>query len=189
LDRGYCDQDRRHLATFVAGTQTPQLAGALANVLLSEWRVSGILSARSGRPVNVIAGQDRSLSGIQNQRVDQVLDNPYGSKKTPNDWLNPAAFALPALGTLGNFQRNSLRAPGYWSIDMAISRLISFGATRKLELRVETFNLLNTFNWGPPTLAQGGDRTHTNYSSGSFGRITSMEGTPRIMQFGIKYGF
>ena len=38
-------------------------------------------------------------------------------------------------------------------------------------------------------LAQGADRTHTNFSSGAFGRITSMEGTPRIMQFGVKYGF
>src|SRR5262249_16169717 len=88
-----------------------------------------------------------------------------------------------------NFQRNSLRGPGYWSIDMALSRLIAFGPTRKVELRVETFNLLNTFNWGPPTLAFGADRTHTNFTSGVFGPIRSMEGPPRIMQFGVKYGF
>ena len=30
------------------------------------------------------------------------------------------------------------------------------------------------------------DRTHTNVNSGAFGRITSMAGTPRIMQFGVK---
>ena len=53
---------------------------------------------------------------------------------------------------------------------------------------METFNLLNTFNWGPPTLMNA-DRTHTNFSSGAFGRITSMAGAPRIMQFGVKYGF
>jgi hypothetical protein len=137
----------------------------------------------------VIAGQDRAFTGIQNQRVDQVLDNPYGDKKTPNSWLNPAAFAQPAAGTLGNFRRNSVRAPGYWSVDLAVSRLISFGMTRSVELRLETFNLFNTFNWGPPTLAQGADRTHTNFNSGAFGRITSMAGAPRIMQFGVKYGF
>jgi hypothetical protein len=33
------------------------------------------------------------------------------------------------------------------------------------------------------------DRTHTNFNSGAFGRITAMAGTPRIMQFGVKYGF
>jgi hypothetical protein len=189
IDRGYCDQDRRHIGIFVAGVQSPERSGRLANAVLSDWRVSGILSARSGRPVNVVAGQDRALTGIQNQRVNQMLDNPYGDKKTPEHWLNPAAFAQPAPGALGNFRRNSLRAPAYWSIDLAITRLISFGASRSLELRVETFNLFNTFNWGPPTLSQGGDRTHTNFNSGAFGRITSMEGTPRIMQFGVKYGF
>jgi hypothetical protein len=47
---------------------------------------------------------------------------------------------------------------------------------------------LNTFNWGPPGLANS-DRTHIAFVSGAFGRITTMAGTPRIMQFGVKYGF
>ena len=33
------------------------------------------------------------------------------------------------------------------------------------------------------------DRTHVNFSAGSFGRITTIAGAPRIMQFGVKYGF
>ena len=64
-----------------------------------------------------------------------------------NNWLNPAAFALPAPGTLGNFKRNSVRAPGFWTVDVALSRLVPLAAAAALELRVETFNLFNTFNW------------------------------------------
>jgi hypothetical protein len=188
FDRGPCDQDRTHIGVLSAGMQIPRFDNGAARVVLSDWRVAGIFSARSGQPINVIAGQDRAFTGIQNQRVDQVLANPYGDKKTPEHWLNPAAFALPAPGTLGNFRRNSVRAPGFRSIDAALSRLITFGTGRTVELRVETFNLLNTFNWGPPTLMNA-DRTHTNFSSGAFGRITSMAGTPRVMQFGVKYGF
>jgi hypothetical protein len=71
---------------------------------------------------------------------------------------------------------------------MAVSRLVPFGVGRTLELRMEAFNLLNTFNLAPPTLMNA-DRTHTNFNSGAFGRITSMAGAPRIMQFGVKYGF
>jgi len=188
FDRGFCDQDRTHIGVLSVGVLTPQFASSALRVAFSDWRIGGILSARSGQPINIIAGQDRAFTGIQNQRVNQVLDNPYGDKQTPNTWLNPAAFAQPAPGTLGNFQRNSVRGPNYWTVDLAVSRLVPFGVGRTLELRVEAFNLFNTFNWGPPTLTNA-DRTHTNFNSGAFGRITQMAGAPRIMQFGIKYGF
>jgi hypothetical protein len=69
--------------------------------------------------------------------------------------------------------------PAFWQVDMAISKLVPVGA-RRLELRVEAFNLFNTFNWGNPV---------TNFNSATFGRITEQVGDPRIMQFGIKYDF
>jgi hypothetical protein len=65
-------------------------------------------------------------------------------------------------------------------VDLALSRLVSLASTREIELRLEVFNLFNTFNWGLPK---------TNFASGTFGRISSMTGDPRIMQFGIEYGF
>jgi hypothetical protein len=49
-----------------------------------------------------------------------------------------------------------------------------------VELRLETFNLLNNFNWGDPVV---------NLSAGTFGQIRTQAGSPRIMQFGVKYGF
>jgi hypothetical protein len=52
--------------------------------------------------------------------------------------------------------------------------------TRRVELRAESFNVLNHFNWGNPA---------TNFNSGQFGRITTLAGTMRILQFGIKYDF
>jgi len=62
---------------------------------------------------------------------------------------------------------------------MALSRLLSFG-TQTIELRLESFNLTNNVNLGAP---------NTTLSAGSFGRITSLGGDPRIIQFGVKYGF
>ena len=49
-----------------------------------------------------------------------------------------------------------------------------------MEFRVETFNLLNHFNWGDPD---------TNLDAGTFGRITTQVGNSRVMQFAVKYGF
>ena len=61
-----------------------------------------------------------------------------------------------------------------------MSKLVTFGGAQELELRVETFNLFDNFNWGNPV---------TRSTSSRFGRILTQAGTPRIMQFGIKYGF
>ena len=179
FDRGHCLQDRTHIGSFTAGAQTPRFERAALRALASDWRVSGILTALSGSWLNIITGRDNALTGIQMQRVDQVSDDVYG-QKTVTSYLNPAAFAQPAPGTLGSYVRNSIKGPGFWTVDMALSRHVSVGGTRSMEFRVETFNLFNTFNLGNPV---------TNFNSGTFGRITSMTGAPRIMQFGVKYGF
>jgi Carboxypeptidase regulatory-like domain len=179
FDRGHCVQDRTHIGSVTAGMQTPQLTRRALRVLASDWRVSGIFSAVSGSWLNIITGRDNALTGIQMQRVDQVSDNVYGEKSLTS-FLNPAAFAQPTPGTLGSYVRNSIKGPGFWTVDVALAKQVALGASRNLELRVESFNLFNTFNWGNPV---------TNFNSGSFGRITSMTGAPRIMQFGIKYGF
>ena len=94
--------------------------------------------------------------------------------------MNPSAFAFPDPGTLGNAGFFSVKGPGFWTIDMALSRLVSLGTTRNLELRLEAFNVLNNFNWGNPVMT---------LDTPTFGQIQSIIGDPRILQFGIKYGF
>jgi hypothetical protein len=184
-DRGYCDGDRRHIANATVGVQTPQFGNPAARVLLSDWGVSGIVNIRSGSPLSVLTGVDTAFSGISNQRVNQVSADVYGDAQFDAtgriaNYLNRAAFASPAPGELGNMVRNSLSGPGYWNgIDMALRRLIPFGA-HTVELRIEAFNLINNFSWGDP---------ETGFNSGQFGRIVDQAGSPRIMQFGIKYGF
>jgi len=129
--------------------------------------------------MTVLSGRDGAFNGQANQRVDQVSDDVYGAT-TLASYLNRAAFAQPANGTFGTHVRNSIKGPGFWKIDLAVSKLVSLASAQNLELRVEVFNLLNNFNWGNPNL---------NFSAGTFGRITTIAGDPRIMQFGVKYAF
>ena len=82
-----------------------------------------------------------------------------------------------------DLMRNAVVGPAYWNIDLAVSRLISLGATQRVELRLESFNVLNHFNWGDPIA------TNLNFNAGTVGRITTQAGAPRIMQFGVKYDF
>jgi hypothetical protein len=178
LDRGYCTANRTHIANVTVGTETPRLAG-VAGAVASNWRVSGILSVRSGGPLNITTGQDNAFNGQSNQRVNQISDDVYGDKTLTN-YLNRAAFDQPAAGTFGNYVRNSVTGPGFWKIDLALSRLIPLSGRENVELRLEMFNITNHFNWGQPV---------SNLLSSTFGRILTMSGDPRILQFGIKYGF
>ncbi len=188
FDAGYCDQDRRHLGSLNAGYQTPEVGSGIARVLASNWRLSGILTVRTGSRRNITSGVDRALIGSHTsvQRADQLSDDIYGPGKDASDlkpgqqidnYFNRAAFALAPLGTLGNAKRNLAVGPSFSQVDLALSRLIQVG-TQRVELRFETFNLLNTFNWGDPVAV---------FNSAQFGRITTQAGAPRIVQFGVKY--
>ena len=198
-DAGYCDQDRRHLGTLNAGYLTPEVGNAVVRALASNWRLSGILSARSGSRINITQGVDRAFTGSHAsvQRPDQISDDIYGPgrKASPkpgqqiDDYFNRAAFALAAPGTLGNAIRNLGVGPGFWQVDMAVSKLIPVG-THRLELRLETFNLFNNFNWGNPGApADNPTAQIVNFNAATFGRITTQAGDPRILQFGLKYDF
>ena len=79
--------------------------------------------------------------------------------------------------------------PHFWSVDLAVSRQINLTGTRALELRLEAFNLFNTFNWGDPGMDQAAGGTIANINSGQFGRITTQAGAPRIIQLGVKLYF
>jgi hypothetical protein len=190
-DRGYCDQDRTHIANATVGIETPQFGNAVLRAIASNWGVSAILTARSGARLSVVTGVDTAFSGISNQRANQVSDSIYGNTQEDAqgrlaNYLNRDAFAVPAPGAVGTSVRNGVVGPSYWNgISVALRRLISLTGTQNIELRIEAFNLLNSFSWGTPAAAS----PTVNLASGQFGRITTQQGDPRIMQFGIKYAF
>ncbi len=184
LDKGRCSAWRKHIFNVTASVESPQFSNTTARMLGSGWRLSGVLRGSSGNPLTVNAGADRALSGIQatTQRASQVSGNVYGDG-TINNWLNPAAFALPALGTYGNSVRNAYDGPGFRSVDLSLVRQFAMSSSRKVEARVEAFNALNWFIPGDPNV---------NLSSATtFGRITtfSAAASPRVMQFALRYLF
>jgi hypothetical protein len=191
LDYGPCDSDRRHIVALSATAQTPQFEDTLARILASDWRLSGSFRASSGRPLTVTTGLDRALTGAPNvQRANQVLDDPYGAK-TWDSWLNPAAFAQPALGTFGTSGRNAYVGKGSRVVDLSLVRSFRFSGHR-IEARLEAFNAFNWFRPAPAGVAAttGANPTSpvTNLSNANFGRYLAAD-EPRIMQFALKYQF
>jgi hypothetical protein len=108
--------------------------------------------------------------------------------QTPQNWINPAAFSIPANGTWGNAGRNLIRAPGISQLDAALTKRNQLTERVGLEFRAEAFNVLNRAQFGAP---------NTNLSAlGSFGQITQPfnpgatgTGTPRQFQFMLRMLF
>jgi len=145
------------------------------------WRLSGIFRRSTGSYLTITSGTDRALTGIGSQTANQILENPFQDKSAgPSSiYLNSAAFAIPALGTLGSMGRANIVGPGTWQLDAALSRSFQLREAQRLEVRAEAYNITNSFRPQNPTTALNG---------ATFGQIrTSLD--PRIMQFALKYVF
>lgn len=105
-------------------------------------------------------------------------------------WFNPAAFAVPANGTYGNFHRNTIYGPGVNEWNIAIDKNWGFGEARRLQLRFESFNTFNHTEWANVNnTLSAPDVAGTPYSganAGSSGQITSTR-NPRELQLAGKF--
>jgi len=160
------------------------------------WELSSVALARTGFPVNVLANRSSSTvpdGNSTDQRPDLVpnvsLTPPAG--KRIGEWINPAAFAVPAAGTFGNAPRNIARGPGAWQIDLGVARSISFSERARLEFRSEFFNVFNHPQYGLPQGTFGvpgfGSITQTVNTTTPVSPVGS--GTPREIQFALRIAF
>jgi len=183
LDRGNCFSDIRHIFNLTAVAQSPHYSGSFLGRLASDWRLSVIDQYRTGIALNLNTGIDNELNGENSfsfEEPNQLLKNPYGSGL---NFLNPAAFTTPALGTYGNNGVYNLTGPSFWELDTALSRLFRIGEHQTVEARWEAFNITNSVR----PLVQG-VAAFTTLNSGTFGQLTQAY-DPRIMQFALKYVF
>ena len=158
-----------------------QLLGGEASVLLPSLVAAQATASLNGRVTDESGGVLPGVTVTVTQ-TDTGLSRSVVTEAT-GEWLVPKLPTGPyrlEVALFGNHERNSIRGPGFWKIDLAISRLFTFSTSHNVEVRLEAFNLLNNFNWGNPIV---------NFSSGLFGRIQTVAGDMRIMQFGVKYSF
>ncbi|PYS45181.1 MAG: TonB-dependent receptor, partial [Acidobacteria bacterium] len=188
FDRGNCNSDRRHIVNLTSVAETPQFSNATLRMLATGWRLSGIYKWSSGQPFTVINGSDRALTGIDNQRANQVLASPYldRSGRPLSQFLNPAAFKFPALGASGNMGRGNIQGPSAWSFDIALSRAFQMGEGKRFEVRAEAYNVTNSFR--PAFTTTGASLLGLSLASNTFGQVRSSL-DPRLMQFAVKYVF
>jgi hypothetical protein len=180
---GPSDFDIRHrlVANFIAelpfGEGKPYLQQGIAAKILGGWMVTGIYSARSGRPMTITQGNNNVGAGMTG--LPNLTGDPQGAE-TVEQWYNPAAFTQVPSGTFGNAGRNILRGPGWVTFDMSVQRRINFNGRVNATLRWDAFNLFNRANFGLP---------QRDMTSATAGVISDLAGDPRVMQLSLRLGF
>ncbi|HWN98893.1 MAG TPA: TonB-dependent receptor [Blastocatellia bacterium] len=205
-DRSDTNIDVRHVLTINGVYQLPfgperrYLNSGIASHILGGWSLAGIAYARTGLPINITVTRkstDLPDGNTSGQRPNLVPGVPlYPANQTIDNWLNPAAFALPAKGTWGNLGRFIARGPGTYEIDSSLTKNFKLSERFDLDFRVAAFNLFNHPMYKNPSSGLGSFTGASPTPSASFGRITGIlntgatgTGAPRRIEFMFRLQF
>jgi outer membrane receptor protein involved in Fe transport len=187
FDRGRCLFDR---------PQVFRLSGVYAfpfqnNILVKGWQMDGNFVAQSGSPWNVTVGFDQAGDVVAgSERPNVVMPAGQIIKGSVTQWANPAAFALPAPGTLGNLQRDLLPGPGIVDFDYSVIKDTPLKERTHLQFRAEFFNILNHPNFALPNASVFVQGVNGGGSfNPTFGKITATTTNSRQIQFALKLMF
>ena len=192
LDRSITSIDQPHILTFSYIYELPvgpgqrYLSRGIPSKILGGWKITGLHMYASGLPIAV--GLNNNLPiGNAGQRPNLVSGNIRSSVSAGDFdpgrgdvWLNAPAFAVPAPFTFGNAPRyTNARVMGPRNESLGLLKDTKWGERFNWQFRFESSNPFNRVVWGGPV---------ANFSSGSFGRISSAAGSRQIT-LGTKFYF
>ena len=157
-DRNYAlaGYDRPHVFQMAFVYELPYKTTArqkdVAHLIFGDWQVNGIFSAYSGTPFTITA------NGAQAQHAGQHADGgpewvlqrdrqarPAGS------YFDPTAFSQPQGVASATPAGTSSAGRAAWNLDFSLFRAFPVGGgPKRVEFRMEVFNLLNSPEVGQP---------------------------------------
>lgn len=204
--RGPSDFDVRHQvnAGFVAdlpvggGRAIGSGMSSAMNAILGGWRLSGLARYRTGLPfypLNPAFSTSFALYGPAAVKFGRTAPKTRVAKSAaggPNIFADPQsaydAFESAAPGTSGN--RNVLYGPHFFQFDASFQKMFRIGGSHSLTLSWETFNVTNSTNFdGRANTGNNAGIDASLASPATFGSLRSLAGSPRSMQFGLRYEF
>jgi hypothetical protein len=166
-------------------------------MVLGGWAVAGVVTIQSGSALTIADTNTNNVFGISTDRAQLsggcskeqlVKGGPVESKL--ESYFNAACFTSPpiigadGIGTgFGNSATGIVDGPGQANLDLAISKTLKMklaGENSGIQLRAEFFNALNHAQFSNPD---------ANFSSPTFGLISSTSVNARVGQVAIKFVF
>jgi hypothetical protein len=156
------------------------------NRWFGDYQLAGVLTLQTGQPFTVNVALDANIDGNLTDRpsvaIFQQVDR--GINRLVTDITDPESQIAAAIGrNLGNsgfLGRNTQRAPGLASMDLAVIKKFALTDRQTLLIRTEIFNLFNRTHFAVPVRTIGAP---------AFGRAVSTALPARIIQFAVKYQF
>jgi Carboxypeptidase regulatory-like domain len=197
---GPSDFDVRHNITanylvnspFGNGAMLLTSAHGLLEQIVGGWQLTGVAHFSTGMPwtaTSSVYGTNFAASSqlIATSSIETTGHHRYVSSgstgyetvfanDTPTSAANKLRYVYP--GEAG--QRNNFRADGYFDMDSGLAKDFRTFENQNIRIEVEAFNVLNSVRFNTLT---------TNFSSGSFGKYSSLLVNPRQLQFQVKYTF
>lgn len=170
--------------------------GKFANQILSDWQISGIFRYNSGLPIS--APLDKGWA--TNWTVKSYATRTADIKACPI--RGESLFGCNASEAYRSFrnaypgetgERNIFRLPGYFVLDVGLGKTFELPwENHKFQVRWEVFNLTNTQKMGDINLADYTielDPRNAATAPVNFAKFIAIQGSPRSMQFVLRYSF
>ncbi len=160
FERGNSVNDQRHrwVTSGVIQSSPHKPGDSFLENFLSNWTVAPLIDVSSGRPFNVITGEDSRLD----LGASQIRPESGGATSSP--FIPGVAFGLPQtcltnskqpytvpgvtppFGCIGDLGRNKFTMPSFFQFDLRIAKGINIGERLRLDLIADAFNLFNHTN-------------------------------------------
>jgi len=195
LSRARSDFDRAHSfnGTFAYiipvgkgkkfGTNMPQIL----DTAIGGWEFGSLVIWQSGGPFTISSGRNTTY-GLVNSWANYTGSRNVGDVTRTGDgvWYYPrdtyaTNFTFPTAGDFGNTGRNTFRGPRYFSTDVSMVKRFRIHESHAITARVEAYNVFNNVNFGNPAVSLTSPQT--------FGKLTGIVGSPRILQMALRYDF
>ncbi|MBZ5621181.1 MAG: carboxypeptidase-like regulatory domain-containing protein [Acidobacteriia bacterium] len=167
----------------------------ILDAFVGGWEITGLYRQTSGLPFTVINGQrwptnwEVDANATPNgQPIPAVVSTGNSTGiGGPNLWQNPAAAFAGYSETMAGQSglRTNLRGNGLFDIDTGVYKnfTMPWSEHQKLQFRWESYNLTNSVRFDP------GIGSSSVLVGSSFGKLSSQLGTPRQMQFALRFSF
>ncbi|MGA7320089.1 MAG: carboxypeptidase regulatory-like domain-containing protein [Candidatus Sulfotelmatobacter sp.] len=208
--RGLSDFDRRQRFVTSGVYQLPFFSSAsgFTKGALGGWEASGVMILQSGAPFTIYDPAGGTAYALASTPSSTATFSPgYSCANAPSsggiqsrlaNWVNPLAYTPDPLAKLsngtssdatvyGNTPRNCIIGPPQKNVDFTLGKTFKLGERQDLRFRADFFNLFNHPSFALP--AATSVSPIVDGIGGGSAPITSTVGTPRLIQFSLKYSF